>query len=190
MLAPYIIIIVVGLFLTCLFNALFSGLTLLTCLILTMLNFILVLGVDIVIALSIHALPIKWFSPYKKIFNVKKAEVKFYEKIKIRKWKSYVADLGGIGNFSKKKLQGTESEYLLRFLQEGCCGEIIHYFCVIAGVSNLLFINHWFLNFSLPIISVNAFLNLLPIFIQRYNRPKFLFVYEKKKEKEVKNLTN
>lgn len=187
MLAPYIIIICLGLLFTFTFNVIFTSLSVIYCLIVTLANFVVVLGVDALFAFLIHSLPKKIFSPYIKIFKTTAGEHTFYEKIGILKWKEYVAELGGLGKFKKNKVARTDSEYLFRFLQENCCGEIIHYFCILAGFANLLFLNHYFLNFSLPIIIINAILNTPPIFIQRYNRPRLLRVYELKCRIEQRN---
>lgn len=186
MLAPYIIIICGGLFSIILLNTLLTTLGIWYCIIITMLNFVLVLGVDIIIAWFIHSLPIKWFSPTKRIFKVYNWENKFYGNIGINKWKGYVAELGGLGKFRKNKVRALESSFMLRFLQESCCGEIIHGFCVIAGLANLVLINYHFLNFALPVVLVNAFLHIPPILIQRYNRPRLLRVYTLAKRREEK----
>ena len=45
------------------------------------------------------------------------------------------------------------------------------------------------LTIALPIALSCLVLNLLPMIIQRYNRPKFLRVYEKKLEKEFNEVS-
>ncbi|MEG2014496.1 MAG: hypothetical protein RR086_02080, partial [Clostridia bacterium] len=164
-------------------NTIFAQLSFWYCLIVSLLNFICVFAMDGLFAFVIHKIPMKHFSPYKKIFLTSAREHTFYEKIKIRKWKDYIMELDSWGNFKKDKIGSTDPQYMLRFLQENCCGEIIHYFCLISGVANLIFLNYHFLNFSLPIIIVNLILNIPPIFIQRYNRPKLLHIYELKQPK-------
>ncbi|MEG1528653.1 MAG: hypothetical protein RR248_03765 [Clostridia bacterium] len=183
MFTPYIVIISTSLLTIFGLNWLLGSYSVWYCLILTLLNFVLVVGVDGLFAFLIHSLPMRFFSPYKKFFKTNSAELKFYEFTRIKRWKDYVMELDGLGSFKKNKIDTTDPSYLLRFLQENCCGEIIHYFCLISGLANLIFLNYSFLTISLPIVIINAILNIPPIFIQRYNRPKLLRIYEIKSKR-------
>ncbi len=115
----------------------------------------------------------------KKPLLVSKKEVKFYEKLGIKKWKDKaVPDLGASAGFSKKNLKSTELEYLERFLRETCQGEALHLsgallaFCFLA----LYPISDWY--FVAPMLAVNFFINILPCMIQRYNRYRLSVVYK------------
>ena len=58
------------------------------------LNILIVFLIDALIALIIHKLPKKWFHYEKNFFYIYKWERKFYEKIKIKKWKDHIPELG------------------------------------------------------------------------------------------------
>ena len=61
----------------------------------TWINAIVIFVLDIIVATVIHALPRKWFDPYKKIFHVYKWENKFLTKgLKILEWKDKIPELG------------------------------------------------------------------------------------------------
>jgi glycosyl-4,4'-diaponeurosporenoate acyltransferase len=151
-------------------------------------NLALILLIESIIAAFIHfVLPSKLFSPYRKRFKVFEWEKKFYESIHIRKWKDIVPDAGQLCNFKKDKLKGTETEYLYKFLVEACYADSIHFWMGIGGFSILFFnINKpiAMLTIALPIAFFSLILNLLPMVIQRYNRPKLLRVYERQLRKE------
>ena len=115
----------------------------------------------------------------KKPFLVNKKEIKFYEKLGIKKWKDKaVPELGASAGFSKKNLKGTELEYLSRFLRETCQGEALHAGgAVFAFLFLAIFpVRDWY--FVLPILAVNFFINVLPCMIQRYNRYRLAVVYK------------
>lgn len=143
--------------------------------------------IDAIIATITVILPKSWFSPYRKIFTVFPKERAFYEKIKIRKWKDKV--FASIG-WDKRQVKDTnDNEYLFRFLTETCIAEFMHVISIFVGFLLIfVFPLEYIWCFGFPIALVNAFLQLLPVFIQRYNRPKLLKLYEyNKKIAERKN---
>lgn len=152
---------------------------------------IAVIMIDSIFATIIRrAMPNKWFSHERKIFNVSKKEIKFYQKIGIRKWKDKVIELGMFTGFRKNKLiDPRNNEYISRFLLESNYGIVIHLVSVFVGYSIILiFPFKYALCFGVPIATVNAVLNLLPTFILRYNIPK-LKALHKQNEKRA-NKTN
>lgn len=132
-----------------------------------------------VLDLVIRLIPSKYWRYDKGIFAVDKREIKFYERLKIRKWKDKaVPELGASAGFSKKKLQSTDAQYLELFLVETCRGEALH---ALGGVLAFLFlalypVSDWY--FAVPILVVNCVLNLLPCMIQRYNRYRLDVVFK------------
>lgn len=142
---------------------------------------ICVIILDGIIAFIIHKLPNKIFNPFKKIFRVPIKERTFYEKIKIRKWKDKVPEMGKyLCNFDKRKITENQEKYIFKFLEETCYAEWVHYGMAFIGFL-LLFIlpSKFTLSIVLPVVLVNFFLNLPPIFIQRYNRPKLFIFYQR-----------
>ena len=68
------------------------------------LNVVLAIAVDGLFAFLIRRMPAKWFSHDKKIFQVSAREKKFYETLKIRKWKDKIPELGQFTAFRKNKI--------------------------------------------------------------------------------------
>ena len=122
----------------------------------------------------------------KKIYAVSAKEKKFYERLKIRKWKDKIPEIGHFTGFRKNKIaQPKSAEYLHRFLSEICYGELGHFFSLFFAYSILLLypISEVWLVVALPVATVNALLNLLPIFVLRYNFYKLKILYESLRKK-------
>lgn len=136
---------------------------------------VLVIIVDALVATACRLLPKKWANHEKKIYMVSAKEKKFYEKLKIRKWKDYVPEIGHFTGFRKNKIVHPKSvEYLDRFLLEICYGEIGHTFSVPLGFLIVLLFpitKIWFA-VAIPVGIVNVFMNLPSLFILRYNSYK------------------
>lgn len=132
-------------------------------------------------------LPKKWFGVDKSAFAAKKAERNFYDKIGIKKWKDKVLELGAFTNFRKNKIaEPNNNEYVERYILEANYGVAIHAFLIAASflIIAVCPIKHR-LFFTLPVALVSVFLNLLPMFILRYNLPKLHALY-KMNEKRAK----
>jgi len=138
-------------------------------------------AVDGLLAMIIHKFPDKWFDPRKKIFNVCKAERKFLDFIRVKKWKDSVWELGGLGGFRKNKIQDQNNpEYLNQFLIESNKGVVIHLVSVLFGFLIIFIMPLKFVwTVSIPIAIVNGILNLLSTFVLRYNIPKLKVAYER-----------
>jgi hypothetical protein len=136
--------------------------------------------IDGLFALICNKIPEKWLKD-KKFFNVSKREQKFYEKLGIRAWKDKVLELGGLGGFSKSKIDDPNSpEYIQKFLYESYKGELDHIAGMIAGFL-VIFIFPlkfaWFV--GVPIAIVNAFINSMSLMILRYNTPKLKTLHKR-----------
>ena len=137
---------------------------------------------DGLFAFAVHLMPNKWFEIDNKFYNVSNGERKFYEKIKIRKWKDKVWELGGLGGFSKKHLlSNNDKEYIKRFIIESNKGVLTHIIGCFIGFALIPIYLPFscILSVSLPIAIVNLFLNLPSLFILRYNTPKLLAGYKR-----------
>lgn len=151
---------------------------------------IAVIAVDGIFATIIRRLmPEKWFAREKKFFQVSKKEARFYEKLGVKRWKDKVIELGMFTNFRKNKVrEPNNNEYVGRYILEANYGIIIHIVCVIVGYLIIFFypLEYW-LCFGMPVATVNAFLNLLPVFVLRYNLPKLntLFRINEKRAKKA-----
>ena len=146
-------------------------------------------AIDAAIALFIRrALPAAWFNHNKAAFSVGAKEKKFYEKIKIRKWKDKIPEWGKLTGFSKNKIaRPTDNAYLEKYFQELCYGEAIHFFSAAASVAALFIVPRaLILSVGLPVVIVNALCNLPSLFILRYNSYKLTIVYKNNEKKAAR----
>ena len=132
------------------------------------------IAIDGLFATIIEKMPAKYFKNGKNCFEVSKKERNFYEKLKIRKWKDKVIELGMFSGFRKNKIYNpTDPAYFERFIVESNKGIVIHIVCCIVGFFNIFILPFKYaLVISVPIAFVNLILNLLPTMILRYNIPK------------------
>lgn len=146
----------------------------------TILNFLYVVAIvclpAIIVSVVCRIVPKGIYNPNNKIFNVRKRENKFYEKLNIRRWKTKVPEAGKLGGFQKDKLaQPLDSEYLRKFLIESCIAEAIHTCSICWGIISLLFLpKNLILPLGLPLSLFNVFVHIFPVMIQRYIRPKLM----------------
>ena len=151
------------------------------------LNVVLAIAVDGLFAFLIRRMPAKWFSHDKKIFQVSAREKKFYETLKIRKWKDKIPELGQFTAFRKNKITDPKNnEYLTRYMLEACYGEVIHFVCIFVGffIIFCMPLKYW-LCFGLPVAIVNALLNLPSVFILRYNFYKLKILLRHNEKQEI-----
>jgi len=168
--------------LTAIFGSSIYGYTPTYAIIAVILGTVIEIAIDAVIAIIIVLLPKRFFNPFSKIFSVDKKERNFYEKIAIRKWKDLVfAEFG----FDKKSVKNpTNNEYIFKFLQETCIAETMHFISIFLGfLLVLVFPLEYALSFPLPIAFVNLVLQIPPVMIQRYNRPKLILLYKRNANK-------
>lgn len=153
-------------------------------------NVVAVIAVDGFFAWLVRwGLPQKWFALKGKIPKLSPFENWFYRIIHLRKWKDKVLELGFLTNFSKKSIsKPNDKVYLERFITECNSGIWVHLACVIFGFL-IVFIYplKYAFCFAIPFAFVNVVLNLLPIFILRYNLPK---LYKALYRIKAQNITN
>lgn len=135
---------------------------------------VVLVALDGISAFLIRRLPEKWFSYKANFFKVSKKECKFYEHLGIKYWKDHILELGMFTSFSKKHVTNSESpEYFERFILESNYGSVIHFTGVFLGFLILFFYPRTLLfSMSLPAAIINAFMNVFPLMILRYNIPR------------------
>ena len=141
---------------------------------------VLVIALDGLIAFIIRRLPEKWFTKSRGIIKTGKGELKFFNFLKVQKWKDHVPELGSFTGFHKDKVTDPfDTEYMARFMLEARYGILIHYvsvptsFLILLADINLYTGNsNIWLTICLPVACVNAVLILLPAFVLKYNLPK------------------
>jgi len=142
---------------------------------------------DGLIALIINKLPDQWFGVDNPLYRVFPWEKILYKKLKVRKWKDYVWELGGLGGFSKKELKEPDNpQYIEKFIIECNKGMVTHRLSYPIGFLAMLTLpNTCSLTIALPVAIVNLFLNILPTLALRYNTPMLLSVLKRLRRKEL-----
>lgn len=143
---------------------------------------LIVCVIDLIVAGLARIIPNSYYNPNKKRWHIFKFEKKFYNFIKIKSWKDKIPDLGKyLEGVSKSKIEDiSNAEGLMLFIKKTCSAELCHFYSVIFGFLILVMCTkNLVLTVCLPIAIVNVILNLLPIFVQRYNRPKLIKAYER-----------
>ena len=151
-----------------------------------LINVVAVIAVDGLFAFLIRRLPEKWFGHERRFFQVSAKEKKFYEKLKIRKWKDKVPELGQFTNFHKNKVaEPRNNVYLERYMLEAAYGEVIHLAGCFLGFVIIFFypLKYW-LCFGFPVAVINLIMNILPYFILRYNFYKMKVLYRSNQRKQ------
>lgn len=155
-------------------------------------NFVITISSTIaVIALdglfaSISHSQVKKMKPFSKYFAVSKREKIFWKKLGVKKFKEYLPDLGGLVKFKKRSIDEPENkEYIYRYMQESCCGEIGHLLGVFFGFAIIfIFPLKFWLYYGFPIAMLNAILSFLPVISLRYNRYSLSVIYKSLERKE------
>ena len=147
-----------------------------------------VVVLDALTASLSRSLPKKCVPEGAKIFKVGAKEKRFYERLKIRKWKDKVPEIGHFTGFRKNKIDAPKDpKYIDRFLLECRYGEVGHFFSCIVGfliVIPLPFLPAYWWALALPVAIVNAAMNLPSLFILRYNSYKLVILQKSLQKKE------
>ena len=155
----------------------------------TIISLLVLVLIDAICALFVrYCLPKKAFNPFLKCYSVGKIERKFYEKIGIRKWKDRIPEAGQLfANFSKTELADmTNNEYVKKFMSETIYAEIMHWLSMIFSFLIIFIDLRLALTVGLPLVVGNMILNLMPVLVQRYNRPKLMVLYKRNERMNLK----
>ena len=128
---------------------------------------------DGAIAIIINKMPAGWFGVDNPLYHVTVRERNFYTRLRVRRWKDKVWELGGLGGFSKRELLSTSDPiYLEKFIIECNKGVLTHRLSYPVGFFVMLMMSGApVLTIALPIAVVNLFLNILPTIVLRHNTP-------------------
>ena len=146
-------------------------------------------ALDGTIAIVINKMPDKWFGVENALFRVSAAETDLYKKLKVRRWKDKVWELGGLGGFSKKKLKApNDPEYIEKFIVECNKGVLTHRLSYPIGFLTMLTLfNVCSFTIALPVAVVNLYLNVLPTIVLRYNTPKLKAILRRLNRQKICN---
>lgn len=146
-------------------------------------------AVDGFFAFVINKLPNRWFGVNNRFYDVSPRERELYKRLRVRRWKDKVWELGGLGGFSKKALANPEDPaYIERFIIECNKGVATHRIAYPLGFLAMLTLpNICALTVALPTALVNLFLNILPTLALRYNTPMLKSVLKRLERKAEKS---
>lgn len=185
MLRYYFIIIGICTVLIAVISAVFAPFG--TSVLMTALCVLLAFSIDAAVALfTRYVLPKSFFNPFRRRFTCARFEKSFYSAIGIRKWKDKIPETGGLlVKFPKNRvLDFHDNEYLFKFMEETCYAEIMHVWSIFLGFAVLFACKGTLrLTIALPVAAVNALLQLLPVFVQRFIRPQLARVYQRNAER-------
>lgn len=156
-------------------------------------NVVYVLLIDIVVVLVFYfVFPKKWFNPISKNFKASERERRFYNFLRIRKWKDKIP--AGIGFRKDRVYEKDNPDYIFRFLQDSAIAEKEHLVSALIGWI-IIFLNPFTpLNFSvafaLPVCIVHFVLHMMPVMVQRYNRPKLILLYKRLNDKKIRQMVD
>ncbi|MBE5756218.1 MAG: hypothetical protein E7342_00280 [Clostridiales bacterium] len=184
----YILTILISMAIIALFNILFTELKFWYIVGAVVLNTLSVIILDGILATLIRwSLPKKWFTMKEKTVN--KKEISFYEKLKIKGWKELIPDLGFLTKTKKSKIEDpSNNEYIKNYILEINYGVLVHIASMFLGfLIAFIYPLNLFFNFAFPVAVVNFVLNLLPIFVLRYNLSKLERLYKINERRERLN---
>lgn len=151
-------------------------------------SLVFLLIIDAVDAIIVRILPKKWINPFNRIYKVHKWESKLYLRLGIRKWKDLIPESGkALTGFGKREVENIkDNTYLYKFMEETVYAEIMHLVSAFLGFL-VVFINlKLWLIVGLPLAIFNLILQIMPVMVQRYNRPKLMLAY-RRNEKYAQN---
>jgi hypothetical protein len=142
--------------------------------------------IDALSALVIRRLtPKSWYAPNSRLFTVSKRERDLYSKLRIKKWKDYVPELGGFTDFHKDRLESmSDREYLERFIIESNYGVVIHIANALLGILVMFVPFCSSPGIFIPVFAVNFVLSMLPVYILRYTSYTLLRMYNRSVARE------
>ncbi len=114
-------------------------------------------------------------------FREKPFERGIYKKMRVKRWKAWLPTFDS-ASFS---LEYSSAEVLI---QQTCHSESVHVIIFICSYLSLLFclfISEWelYLDIAIIIAVLASLLDLLLIIVQRYNRPRFISLFNREKKR-------
>lgn len=142
---------------------------------------------DSLAALAVRLTPDRLYPAESPRYRVRPWEKKLYLKLGVRAWKDHIPDLGGIGGFSKKRLQSPDDPaYIEKYVIECHKGVLTHRLCYLLGLIVMLTLpNLCALTIGLPVAVINLILNALPTMALRYNTPMLLGMLKRMRRKQT-----
>lgn len=129
-------------------------------------------------------IPLNWLNPNQWLFQTFPWEKGglIYEKLfHVRSWKRFIPSGSALyrGAFSIKHLPSSSLAYLERWLKESVRAEICHWVMIIPGFFFFLWNS---INMSWVMVAYAFLNNLVPIIMQRFNRPRMRKLLERARQ--------
>jgi len=177
-------------FSNCLWAQGYLGANALEIIVMTWLAIFLSFLLDGLCAYSIRQIPEEKLNHKSNFFKERKCEKKIYKFFKVRKWKDIIPELGGLLKYFDKSCvqEKVDSKYMMKFIKETCYAEIMHIVSIFVAPLVLIILPRvYLLTVILPVMIVNILLQIPPIFVQRFNRPKLEVAYKRLSRDEEKS---
>jgi glycosyl-4,4'-diaponeurosporenoate acyltransferase len=148
---------------------------------------VLQFALDGALAFLTHVMPDSWFGVDNPLYRISEWEKRLYKRLRVRRWKDKVWELGGLGGFSKKTLlEPGSASYIEKFIVECNKGVLTHRLSYPLGFLSMLTLTGVCpLTIALPVGAVNLFLNILPTLVLRYNTPKLQVILKRLRRKQA-----
>ena len=82
-----------------------------------------------------------------------------------------------------------DTDYLYTFMIETVYAEVLHFWSAIFGFLIVFISPKLFVVVGLPLALANVILQIMPVMVQRYNRPKLMLAYERAKKNKQNQST-
>jgi len=131
-------------------------------------------------------IPLSRLDPLARLYRTREWERDgeiYQDVLHVRRWKDLVPS-GAVlyGTYSVKHIHGSSRPDLERWLKESCRAEICHWLMIPPGLL-FFFWNDLFIATAMVVYAVLN--NVLPIVLQRYNRPRVLRLLDRVEAKQV-----
>lgn len=149
---------------------------------------LLLLAINIVCASFFSWLVPKVVHPFSKLYKVHKWENKLYLRLGVRNWKDKIPELGArLAGFDKSTVGDMhDNEHIKQFITQTIMAEYNHGSGAIFGFFAIFAcLKVWHI-VGIPLLLANLIINLMPIIVQRYNRPKLMLLYERNAKNQAK----
>jgi len=135
-----------------------------------------------ILALFIRSLPSKVFDETRSVYQMMMWEKRFYQQMKITRWKNKLPQAGWMQGFSRRSLPKIiDVAYTQRFIWETCCAMLGHFVMAFAGLLlPFIILLPWVHNNKTLLACLwglaifHFFVHILYVMIQRYNLPRFV----------------
>lgn len=144
---------------------------------------------DGIVAIAINKMPDTWFGVDNPMYSVSPREREIYKKLKVKRWKNKVWELGGLGGFSKGAISSPDDpKYIEKFIIECNKGVLTHRIGYAVGFLAMLTLKMpCAVTIAMPVAIVNLFLNVLPTIVLRNNTPLLKSILIKLKKRSPEN---